>query len=247
MNILRNIFGVTTFAERENTHTLQGSGLKLMLELTAGCVILLIIRCIRTESPTYIFLLWNLFLAWIPYLTTRYFMQEHNGKKIILAQNVFAALIWLAFLPNAPYILTDLFHLHKARLVPMWFDLIMILSFALTGMVLFFLSFLEFEKKIFPSLPKRLLALIRVAIFIAIGYGLYLGRFMRFNSWDIVYEPGHLMRGVYSSIFSADKVEETLGITFFFAVFLYFGYKLFYLVVDRKIIDVKTTNNNLTR
>lgn len=239
----RNLFGITAFSDKNKTEEGKSRSIKLMLELTAGCVALLAVRFYRTESPGYIFLVWNLFLAWVPFFMMRFFVGEITDKKTLL-QNVLPLLTWLAFLPNAPYILTDLFHLRKSAAVPQWFDLILILSFALTGMVLLYLSFLEFEKKIALLVSTAQMKWLRISVFLAVGYGLYLGRYLRYNSWDIISEPGHLFRGIYNSLFSQDMIRETLGVTFFFAVFLYFGYKLFFLLADHRIVKKKAANDN---
>jgi uncharacterized membrane protein len=234
MEKIKQLFVLTGFSEKEKNELGFNRLTKLMLELSAGCLVLLIMRCWRTHNISYVFLTWNLFLAWVPVIIAKYFISDTPFRK-----NKFTALFaigaWLAFLPNAPYLLTDLFHLHKSPIVPQWYDLILILSFALTGMVLFYLSFLEFEKKVYPELPHKFVRWIRMLIFIAVGYGLYLGRYLRYNSWDIISDPADLVKGMFNSVFSQNMVKETLGVTFFFAVFLYFGYKLFFLITDRKI------------
>jgi uncharacterized membrane protein len=170
-------------------------------------------------------------------------MLDDSPLKENRLKNFVAASMWLAFLPNAPYILTDLFHLHAGTKVPMRFDLIVILSFALTGMILFYLSFLQFEKKLYPSLPYKFVRWVRVGIFLSVGYGIYLGRFLRFNSWDILSAPDELFRSMYRSVFYSENVKETLAITFFFSVFLYFGYKLFFLFADHKILSQDENNS----
>lgn len=235
MEKLKSLCTMTGFSEKEKNAIGSSRSLKLLLELSAGCIILLILRCIKAQSFNYVFLVWNLFLAWVPAVIARYFIDEApRGKK--MWPSLIAAGAWLMFLPNAPYILTDLFHLHKSQAVPRWFDLILILSFALTGMVLFYLSFLEVERKLGPLLPQKAVRWARMLAFVAVGYGLYLGRYLRFNSWDVLSAPGQLARSMFRSIFSENMAQETLGITFFFAVFLYFGYKLFFLFTDPKIL-----------
>ena len=96
-------------------------------------------------KQTFFFLNWNLFLAWIPYLialSLPYFYQKLNSK-ILIGCLLFA---WLLFFPNAPYILTDFLHLQKRTSIPIWFDLMLLSSFAWTGLMLGYLSLLEVKR-----------------------------------------------------------------------------------------------------
>src|SRR5882757_9753435 len=99
---------------------------------------LLLLRFIQTGSLQYGFLVWNLFLAWVPFQMTL-LMQTYKASKWPLPLWIVAALAWITYLPNAPYILTDLYHLPEGG-APMWFDLILILSFAWSGLILGFMS-----------------------------------------------------------------------------------------------------------
>lgn len=241
MKTLKQFFDITDFSEREKSIFSSDRVVKLLFEMTICCLALIVIRVWRTHSFGYLFLVWNLFLAWVPFLITKYALDNIPGKKGII-KNLIPLMAWLAFLPNAPYILTDLFHLHPTHKIPMWFDLILILSFALTGMLLFYLSFLEFEKKIYPHLKYKYARWLRMILFLSVGYGLYLGRYLRFNSWDVLSSPGDLVRGMYHSIFSSGMMKETIGVTVFFGTFLYFGYKIFFLFTDHKIIKQNEDN-----
>jgi uncharacterized membrane protein len=238
---LRQFADITDFSEKEKNKFSSERVMKLLFEMTICCLALLVIRVWRTHGFGYLFLTWNLFLAWIPFLITR-FVLDGEGKKSGLVKSFFPLCMWMAFLPNAPYILTDLFHLHETAKIPMWYDLILILSFALTGMMLFYLSFLDFEKKIFANFPYKYVRWFRIILFGGVGYGIYLGRFLRFNSWDVLSAPGELVRGMYHSIFSSG-LKETASITIFFSLFLYFGYKIFFLFTDHEI--VKQNENNV--
>lgn len=93
---------------------------------------------------------------------------------------------WLLFFPNAPYILTDLFRLRLKSSMPIWFDLILILSFAWTGLLFGFLNLWDIEK-ILQNFIKRTYVIIISVVLLFIGsFGIFVGRFLRWNSWDIV-------------------------------------------------------------
>lgn len=181
------------------------------------CLLLLLIRLLKTNQFSFLFLIWNLFLAWLPYC----FIRSYARTRKPLAKAVVIGLTIL-FLPNAPYILTDLFHLTKNPAVPMWFDLILILSFALLGMVFFILAFNELMAVISPWFrSKKMLNLTKNSMLFATGYGIYLGRYLRFNSWDVVSSPFELITQMFYSIFDPACFKETVAVSFIFAIFLY--------------------------
>ena len=105
----------------------------LLLSSGFSCL-LLFARMIATNSIEYIFLPWNLLLAFVPYLITRWLMQNvavfESKLKLFLV-----GIAWLLFIPNSFYIITDLFHLTHVDTAPKWFDLLLIFSFAWNGII----------------------------------------------------------------------------------------------------------------
>src|SRR4051812_12251717 len=99
-----------------------------MLLISSACsVALIVLRVYISLSPMYIFLCWNLLLAWIPrIIATR--LSKHTGNKFTVA-SILLLLLWLLFFPNAPYMVTDLIHLKQRAPVPLWFDLVLLISF----------------------------------------------------------------------------------------------------------------------
>lgn len=188
---------------------------QLIYSFALFSLVLLTYRIIKSESLSYIFLAWNLFLAFIPWWISN--ILKRKEKLTIIHLPIIA--IWLLFLPNAPYILTDLFHLKPRTGLPLWFDLILVLSFALTGMIVFFKSLKDMLKLLTNRMPQLYVTIITPFIFWLVAYGLYLGRYLRFNSWDIVH-PFRLMNASFTILFEKD----TIGFTCIFSVFLWFLY-----------------------
>ncbi len=151
------------------------------------CVGLTIFRTIYTGSSFLLFLNWNLFLAAIPYLITSLIRQSPGIRsgKIILS---FLFVAWFLFFPNAPYILTDLFHLRISKAMPIWFDLSMLLLFSWTGLMFGFLSFLEMERIIMQK-NVRWNSFLSSMLLVIISFGIYVGRYLRWNSWDVLSNP----------------------------------------------------------
>jgi len=105
-----------------------------LLLLSLFCIGALLFRIKITQTGLFLFLIWNLFLAFLPWaFSSLVFLKPKFQKSKII---VFIVLfLWLLFFPNAPYIFTDLFHLRRHASIPMWYDLVLILSFAWTGLL----------------------------------------------------------------------------------------------------------------
>jgi uncharacterized membrane protein len=183
---------------------------------TLFSVTLLTYRIIKSEGLSYIFLAWNLFLALIPWWISNYLKQN----KSLQLKHVPLFGIWLLFIPNSPYILTDLFHLRPRPHLPLWFDLVLVLSFALIGMIVFLKSLKDMLSILKVYVSPMLFTLVTPVIFWLISFGLYLGRYLRFNSWNVVNHPFQLMRQSFDILFEKD----TIGFTLIFSVFMWFLY-----------------------
>jgi uncharacterized membrane protein len=94
--------------------------------------------------------------------------------------------IWLLFLPNAPYIITDMVHLYQRPPVPYWYDMLLVLLSALNGLIIGFVSISQIETIVKKYTTSMNLNILRVLIILAMSYGVYVGRYLRFNSWDAI-------------------------------------------------------------
>lgn len=187
-------------------------------------VSLLSLRIVLTNEKMYLFLVWNLFLAMIPLVasTSLRFIHEFRRFNWILVLPILGW--WLIFLPNAPYILTDLFHLRYKHSAPMWLDTLMIVSFAWTGLVLGFISMRDIQIVLEQRLSKFWSW---VTILFAIGassFGIYLGRYLRWNSWDLWSNPEMLLGDVASLVFNAHENLGMVAMIGSFSAFLLIAY-----------------------
>ncbi len=169
------------------------AGLTLVLGLLSlGAVGLLTVRMDRVGEPAFAFLTWNLFLAWIPFVLALGAAAVHarGGPRPLLW--MFAA-GWLLFLPNAPYILTDFIHLGRVGGAPMWFDAALIGSFAAAGLALGLASLLVVHHVVEARVGRVVGWVLAVSSLVLSAIGIYLGRFPRFNSWDVITDPHGLI------------------------------------------------------
>jgi uncharacterized membrane protein len=197
--------------------------MKVLAKLLLFCVTLLIIRIIMTGHFSFVFLLWNLFLAWVPL----YFIKKAGSENGQFERGVICALTVL-FLPNAPYLVTDLFHLSKNLVAPVWFDTLMIFTFSLFGLILFLQTCELLFKQMRMFCPNDFLyRCSKLLIVLLSGYGIYLGRFLRFNSWDLFTDPVDLFYRMGLSLMGAGHWKETFFISITYAAFLYLILEVF--------------------
>jgi uncharacterized membrane protein len=188
---------------------------------------LTLVRTLITDHPAFLFLWWNLFLAFIPWAIATFIRVQDVRNRWAL---VVLLLCWIAFFPNAPYILTDFIHLGRFGNAPLWYDLIVILSFAFAGMLYGFVSLHLLEMRFFSGMPSVWRAATSVALVYVSCFGIYLGRFLRWNSWDLVQNLGPILRDVLARISNPFEHRETWGFTILFGTFLnlvYWSYKTF--------------------
>lgn len=138
----------------------------------------------------YLFLPWNLFLAWVPYGLSLWMaaLWDRGYHKVTYVLFV----PWLVFFPNAPYILTDLMHLRYIA-SPVWYDTLLVFFFGLHGLGLGLSSLQMIHEKLLLPWPKVIRTLALCIIAWASGFAIYLGRFLRWNSWDFIQQPTALL------------------------------------------------------
>ena len=171
---------------------------------------LIMARIIYSGSIRYIFLSWNIFLAWIPYVLSCYFVvyrKKEKWKQFIL----FAS--WLLFFPNALYIVTDLIHLEESTNVPLWYDAILLFASSFIGLIMAFISLQKAEYLLNSFFSRKIVnCMIPVILFLG-SFGVYLGRFQRWNSWDVVHNPLALGMDILDRFISPVDNVKTWAIT----------------------------------
>jgi uncharacterized membrane protein len=191
--------------------------------LTLWCAALVVLRVELSGSLFYVFLVWNLFLAWIPWLAAQAFGASSRRRAPRLLRLGWFTL-WLLFLPNAPYILTDLLHLRPRPPVPLWYDLALLLSCAGTGLLLGYISLLEVQGAVEKQLGRVAGWMVAAGSLFLSGFGIYLGRFLRRNSWEILTDPAGLYLDISDRLLNPTLHLRTYGVTLVFGVGLLLWY-----------------------
>jgi uncharacterized membrane protein len=158
---------------------------KIIFASISFTILLLIARIIYTGEFTYAFYMWNLFLALIPLVASARLI--HQNKLGIVA--VAWLSLWLLFFPNSPYLVTDLFHFKERSGCPQWFDLVLVSSATWNGIFTGILSLLQVERFLKKFFENKWVQISLAFFIILCGYGVYMGRFLRFNSWDLIIDP----------------------------------------------------------
>lgn len=181
---------------------------------------LFLIRVEQSENIRYWFLLWNLVLAWLPLGAVLILRERLKKTRWLTWQNIGLSLLWLGFLPNSFYLVSDLIHLHSTGEVSILFDVVMFTSFIFNGLVAGFASIFLIHVMLLKRLPReRVHALIGLVLFIC-SFAIYLGRDLRWNTWDILVNPAGILFDVSERVINPLTHSEVFSITALFFVLL---------------------------
>jgi uncharacterized membrane protein len=200
----------------------------LMAFASTMCIFLVAARIAYSDSGRYTGLVWNLFLAWIPFVLA-YCAYAFSWKKLLLYLVLpIAAFLWLIFFPNAPYILTDLQHLAKQQATdaPLWYDVIVMVWFSWTGLLLGLVSLYLMHDIVHRTFGRWLGWTFVFVVSGMSSFGVYLGRFVRFNSWDLLGDPKEIVVTILG--LAIDPSKRMVAFTILFAIFYIFVYITLY-------------------
>lgn len=204
-----------TFAERVIAATRRRGHAAAVILMTAVTVAVWAARA-RWEPGGFPYLLWNLFLAWVPWLLGAVVARARSRWALVAA-----GVPWLLFFPNAPYLVTDLLHLRPRPPVPEWFDALLFGLFAITGCALAWTSLAVVRARLARELGAVHVEVTLFVIALLTGFGVYLGRFERWNSWDVVGRPAALAAGVVDAL-----CLRAAAFSLLFGLFVWAGYLL---------------------
>lgn len=206
--------------------------------------LLLAARIFYAGNLRYIFLVWNLFLAFVPYIISLGLNKiAFKGK---LLQLLFFS-TWLLFFPNALYIITDIIHLAKTTAVPLWYDAVLLFTSSLLGLVLAFASLMNVEKYFMFYFKNTHVHILIILLLFAGSYGVYLGRFERWNSWDVLKNLNEMMLYILDTFLHPLKHTKMWVVTFLltglYSLFWYLVKMGFKNVEENFFISGNSSNN----
>lgn len=182
----------------------------LSLILTAIGCIFIISRIYYKGNLRYAFLIWNIFLAWIPFYFSILFTQINWKNKLI---KFIVAILWLLFYPNSCYMITDFIHLSSYNFYTpnkdyfafnsnflIWYDFFLISILIIIGVILSFTSLKLMHDWIKKKVNQLGGWIFVVVVCILSGYAIYLGRFIRVNSWEVITNPLYLINVLIGNI-----------------------------------------------
>ncbi|GAC1387919.1 MAG: hypothetical protein NVS1B7_2080 [Candidatus Saccharimonadales bacterium] len=198
-------------------------------------VALFVIRIVGSGTNRYGFMFWNLFLAWLPLIFSTLLVRCLRSKSWRHWHNIVLSLLWLGFLPNSFYLITDLVHLQTTGDINILFDTVMMVSFIFNGLVFGYISLFQIHQQLLKRFSRGWTWFIVEGILLIASFALYLGRSLRWNSWDVLFNPAGLLFDVSDRfVHPISYPEAFLTTTTFFLLLV-----IIYVVVWQLIQTVR--------
>ncbi|MDB5183248.1 MAG: hypothetical protein JWO47_1032 [Candidatus Saccharibacteria bacterium] len=199
-------------------------------------VLLYVCRVLAVRSFNYWYLVWNLVLAWVPLLLSYALIKWLRMGRWLSVKGLALTALWLGFLPNSFYVVSDLIHLSPTHEIGLLFDAVMIMVFAWNGLLLGFISLYLVHLQLRKRLQPRLTVMLVGFILVLSSFAVYLGRSLTWNTWDIIVNPGGILLDVSDRIIKPTAYPSTFTTTVLFSVTLialyYTVYKLVAVIRD---------------
>jgi uncharacterized membrane protein len=191
-----------------------------LLAASAVSVVFYFYGAWRNHSGEYSYLIWNLFLAWLPLVFAVRLIKVLKHKLWSSWEGLAWSFAWLVFLPNSFYMISDFIHLREIQRVDILYDALMFTSFIYTGVVLGFSSLYLVHLQL-----RRRLDMVQAAIWTGLtlficSIAIYIGRDLRWNSWDIITNPGGLLFDVSERLGHITNYPQMLVTIFAFFILL---------------------------
>lgn len=201
--------------------------------------VLFVIRAGQAENIRYWFLLWNLVLAWVPLGLVLILRERLKTSRWASWQNIALSVLWLGFLPNSFYLVSDLIHLHDTAEVSLLFDAVMFMSFILNGLAAGMASVFLMQAMAQRRFVRKNVHIAVGLVFLLCSFAIYLGRDLRWNTWDILVNPAGILFDVSERVINPLTHIEAFSTTALFFVLL----SSIYIVVWEFVAAVRNTDN----
>lgn len=199
---------------------------KPILIILAFATVLNLLRVYLFETTSFLYLFWNIFLAFVPFLISSILLIKTTKQNIVGPFFIVGFVLWLLFFPNAPYVITDFIHLGRIHGVPVMFDIFVIFSSAMVSLLLGIYSLEHIEKVLSLKFSKKVTDIIIAISILFASFGMYLGRYLRFNSWDFFISHKFLLSSIWSAFTGSNSIN-VYTYTILFFLFIYTSYLAF--------------------
>lgn len=187
---------------------------------SAASTVLYGLRVVASENTNYSYLLWNLLLAWLPLLFAWLLHQRLSRERWLSVGNLLLTALWLGFLPNSFYILSDFIHLRSTGDVSLLYDIVLFASFVWNGFVLGFMSLFIVHRQLIKRVSAAKAHTLVGGVLLVCSFAIYLGRYLRWNSWDVLINPAGLLFDVSDRIINPAAHPQSLVTTSTFFILL---------------------------
>lgn len=215
----------------------QARLLRILVLSSIFSVLFFLVRVFNQQDLDYWYLNWNLLLAWLPLLFSVVLVRRLKTSGWSTWQNITLSVLWLGFLPNSFYIMTDFIHLQHTSNSTLLYDVVLLLSFTLNGLLLGYISVFMIHDELKKRFSKNAVNGIIAGVFLACSFAIYLGRYLRWNTWDVLINPAGLLFDVSDRFINPGAHGQTFTTTALFFVFISGTY-----VISRELVAIMQMN-----
>lgn len=209
--------------------------LLILISLTNS--LLLVIVSFYSHNYSFLYFIWNLFLSWVPLALSITLIYILKNKLWSSWSALFMSFVWLIFIPNSFYMISDFVHLIE---VPTNYLLYFVIAFtaiiysaSINGYISLYLIHRELKKRLRPGTSWLVVAIICLIS----SYAIYIGRVLRWNSWDILINPGGVLFDVSDNFLNFNSLKNSILTTLLFFVLIF----SIYILIDRGLKYLKRT------
>lgn len=188
--------------------------------LTVVSVILFFIGALANRELAFDYLLWNLLLAWLPLLVVAALLKTLRRYRWSSWRPFCLTLLWLVLLPNSFYMISDFVHIQDVTRHTLLYDVVMFTSFIFTAALVGFSSLYLVHVQLRRRLSLRASSILIAVILFLCSFAIYLGRDLRWNSWDVIANPAGILFDVSDHLIHPARHGDMFTTTLYFFVLL---------------------------
>ena len=208
-------------------------------------VVLFGLRFLGTYKTQYWFMFWNLLLAWTPVVFAYLLSKRLKKQSWFEPMPMLLSFLWLGFLPNSFYLMSDLIHLQSTGDIGILFDVVLFLSFIWNGLLAGFISLIMVHKELVKRRTTNFSAGIIGFVILLNSFAVYLGRSLRWNTWDLLVNPAGLLFDVSERIINPLSYPQAIVTTLTFTMLIGSIYLVIWSLIQQlnpdKIIKTKSS------